>query len=228
MTATAPRGIGARKEFPMALQSLIRFLIPREDRFYTLLEQHAICAHEAACALSGLAPGANAEAVFEKVDEYEHQGDKLFHDLEEALAQTFVTPIDREDIHRLASRLDDILDLTKLTAQTYVLYGIKEPTPAMTRQMELLCEATRLLRDTLPSLRKHAYNDVIKANRAIFQIEKDGDGVFRKAVGALFHDNAIDAKELLRAKEVLEDLEQAINHCEHAADVLSNVAVKHG
>lgn len=213
----------------MSLQSIIRWLIPREDRFYRLMESQAACAHDAAMALARFVPGsAGADAVLVEVDDYEHQGDKLFHDLEEALAQTFVTPIDREDIHRLSSGLDDILDLTKATAQTYVLYGIQTPSPAMIRQMELLTEATRLLRDMLPFLAKHAYADVIKASREIFQVEKEADSVFRKAVGELFHDPNIDAKELLRAKEVLEDLEQAINRCESAADVLSNLAVKHG
>lgn len=213
----------------MGIQDIIRWILPREDRFYQIIERQAVMLNEASTILAQFTSGGpSPEDLLEKVGTIEHQGDELFHQLENALAQTFVTPIDREDIHRLSSRLDDVLDLAKTTAQTYVLYGVVNPSPPMTRQMELLVCATSTLKDVMPALRRHAYPEIIQASRAIFQFEKEGDSIFRAAVGALFQDPRIDAKELLREKDILEDLEAALNRCENVADVLSNLAVKHG
>jgi uncharacterized protein Yka (UPF0111/DUF47 family) len=101
----------------MGLQDFIQRLLPRQDEFFVLLEQQAGVALEAARALASFAePGKSAAAVCEQVQAHEHAGDKLVHEIEEALARTFVTPIDREDIHLLASSLDDVLDLTNYAA----------------------------------------------------------------------------------------------------------------
>ncbi len=213
----------------MGLQGVIRWFLPREERFYDLMEHQAVLIHEAARVLERFKPGeAKAGELLPIIEEYEHKADALLHQMEEDLAQTFVTPLDREDIHRLSSRLDDIMDLIKATAQTYVLYNVREPSAAMTKQMDFLVQATQLLGEIVPDLRKHAYARIIEANRKIFQVEKEADAVFRSAVRELFHNPTMDAKDLLREKEVLEDLEQALNKCEAAADVLSNLAVKHG
>ena len=109
----------------MGLQAVIRWLIPREDRFYALVERQAEMLHDASQALAKLGGDHQSGAeVLQHVLDLEHRGDEVFHQIETLLGQTFVTPIDREDIHHLASRLDDILDLAKTTAQTYVVYGV--------------------------------------------------------------------------------------------------------
>src|SRR4051794_18871413 len=95
----------------MGLASVVRWLLPREDHFYDFLEGQAVVAHEAAVAIIPFREGRPAAEVRIAVQELEHKGDKIFHDLEEALAKTFVTPIDREDIQKLSSELDDISDL---------------------------------------------------------------------------------------------------------------------
>jgi predicted phosphate transport protein (TIGR00153 family) len=211
----------------MGFAAVIRFLVPRADHFYTFLERQAVVAHDGAVALSTFVAG-NGPAVREAVQGFEHQGDSIVHEMEEALARTFVTPIDREDLHSLSTTIDDILDLTNGAARASVLFGVERPTEAMTKLMMLLCKSTLVLKQVMPKLRKHAYAEIMDEVRAIKVLEKEGDQIYRDAVSALFQDPAVDAKTLLREKGVLEDLENAIDSCEEAAELLTNLSVKHG
>ena len=213
----------------MSIQSMIRWLLPREDSFYDLLEKQAVAASEGATALGAFREAnVQAEPVRAEVQAKEHAGDAIVHAVEEALAKTFVTPIDREDIQKLSSELDDILDFMNGAARACVLMGVNRPTPAMVVQMDKLAECTTILRDCVPNLRKHEYSALIESSRAIRKIEKDADRVYRDELHALFHDDKIDAKQLLRETRVLEDLERAIDSCEKVGDTLANLAVKNG
>jgi uncharacterized protein Yka (UPF0111/DUF47 family) len=98
----------------------------------------------------------------------------------------------------------------------------------MVKLIDKLVACTVVLKDTLPNLRKHAYSELITASRALRQLEKEADVVYREAVRGLFSDEKVDAKVLLREKQVLEDLEKAIDRCEYVADTLANLAVKNG
>jgi hypothetical protein len=212
----------------MGLESVVRWFLPKEDHFYDFLERQASAAHDGALALAEFKNGKQAEAVREDVQAIEHKGDAIVHELEEALAKTFVTPIDREDLQKLSSELDDILDLTNGAARVCVLFGVDKPTPPMIELIDKLVECTRILKDAVPNLRKQRYDTLIEASRTLRKLEKDGDAVFRSAIGALFHDDTIDAKQLIREREVLDDLEKAIDHCDHVASTLANLSVKHG
>jgi len=212
----------------MGLQDVIRWILPREDVFYTLIEQQGVLLEEAAKALAAFGKGDSAERIRELVQDIEHKADAIVYETEEQLARVFVTPIDREDIQLLCASIDDIVDLINLTARTFVLFGVPKPTPPMVALMELLVVMAVVIREALPALRRHDYASLIAAGRVIKEHEKKGDQVFRDAVGALFHDPEIDAKVLLRDKEVLEDLESAIDRCETVAERLKNLAVKHG
>jgi uncharacterized protein Yka (UPF0111/DUF47 family) len=207
---------------------MIRWLVPREDGFYAVLEAQAATAHDGAVALRAFRDGSAAEVVRAAVQDLEHKGDKLARDMEEALARTFVTPIDREDLQRLSSDLDDILDLANGAVRASVLYGVEKPTEPMGILMDLLTQCTDILRTTMPNLRKNRYEALSKDTRTLRDIEKKADTVFQEAVSALFKDPAPDARRLLREKAVLEDLENAIDHCEVVAKTLANIAVKHG
>jgi len=211
----------------MGLQALIRFFAPREDHFYAFLERHAAVAHDAAVALATFRDG-NGAAVRDAVQDLEHQGDKIVHEMEEALARTFVTPIDREDLHSLSTTIDDILDLTNGAARACTLFGVDRPTEPMTKLMGVLVRSTEIIKAAMPMLRKHEYGGIIEAVRGIRALEKEADQIYRNAVSALFRDAAVDAKALLREKGVLEDLENAIDSCEHVADRLTILSVKHG
>jgi uncharacterized protein Yka (UPF0111/DUF47 family) len=211
----------------MGMQSVIRFLLPREDHFYDFLERQAVVAHKGAHALRAFTD-ADVARVREAVQLLEHEGDKIVHEMEEALAKTFVTPIDREDLQKLSSELDDVLDLMNATIRAAALYGVDRATEPMMKLIEVLVLCTAMLEETIPNLRRHRYNDLVESARAIRKLEKEGDAIFRGAVSALFHNEAIDAKQLLREKEVLEGLENAIDATNHVADTLTNLAVKHG
>ena len=212
----------------MGLQSIIRWLIPREHHFYDYVEQQAVIAHLAAVTLAEFKEeGATAEEIRKKVQTVEHQGDKLVHDLEEALAKTFVTPIDREDLQRLSSDLDTITDLINSGARACAWFGVDRPNEPMVKLMEHLVACTAVLKDALPSLRKHDYSDLVECGRTLRGMEKEADTVYREAVSKLFKTET-DARVILREKEVLDDFESAVDHCENVGHTLVNLAVKHG
>jgi hypothetical protein len=212
----------------MSLQSVVRWLLPREDHFYGLLENQASVAHQGSTALALLGEGKPAGEVSTVVQELEHAGDALVREMVDGLARTFVTPLDREDLHKLSSELDNILDLTNDAARIWLLFGGDQPTEAMVHLFDVLVRSTEELNRAVPMLRRHGYDEIITHCRTIRELEKEGDRVFRGALGDLFGDPSTELKALLREKEMLEDLERAIDHCEQVANTLTNLAVKHG
>jgi uncharacterized protein Yka (UPF0111/DUF47 family) len=212
----------------LALQDIVRWLLPREEVFYSLIERLTELLEGTAKALVQFADGKPPAEVFEAVRALENEADKVVLESEEQFARVFVTPIDREDIQALIVSIDDIIDLLYLTSRTFVLYGVDKPTPAMAEQMKLLVVLAEVLHTEIKALRKHEYDKLIAAGRTIREHEKTGDKIFREAVAALFHDPAVDAKILVRDKELLEDLENAIDKFEYVAERLKNLAVKNG
>lgn len=213
----------------MSLQSFIRWFLPKEQHWFEFLEKQAVTTDEGAKALATFKePGTTAEVVRQRVQEFEHAGDKLVHEMEEALARTFVTPLDREDLQRLSSEIDSILDFANATARGCALLGVTRPSAEMEKLIDVLVRCTSGLREAVPNLRKHDYARVVEVSRGIRTLEKEGDQIYREAISRLFKDPAIDAKVLLREKDLLEGLENAIDHCEYVAQTLINLAVKHG
>ena len=213
----------------MGVQDAIRWLLPREDHFFDLTAQQGEVLQRAAAALATYRVGGpEAEALAKKVQDIEHEGDKLLHAVEDALVKTFVTPIDREDIHHLARRIDDVTDEINLVARCFFLYGLNEPSPAMVKMMELIAAATVELHASLTALKKSDYAAMVVQGHKVSALEKEGDQTFREAVGALFRKEGISGKELIRDKELLEALEETLDLCEDAAEFLSHVATKNG
>jgi uncharacterized protein Yka (UPF0111/DUF47 family) len=212
----------------VGLQAMVRWLLPREEVFYRLIESLTEKVESSAKELAKLSDGATPAEVYESIRLIEKEADRLVFEAEEQFARVFVTPIDREDLQALIVVIDDIVDLIHLTARAFVLYGMQAPTPAMSELMRLLVILGEFLRAEMPALGRNEYERLITAGRTIREHEKAGDKVFREAVAALFHDPEIDAKVLLRNKEVLEDLENAIDKFETVADKLKHLAVKHG
>lgn len=211
----------------MAFQSLIRFLLPKEEHWYDMLEELSRLGHEAAQALLTF-KDQPASAVQPAVQALEHKADDVVRRMEDALARTFVTPIDREDLHRLTSELDDIIDLMNLSARSFSLYHLERPTPAMVQIMEKLVEATAMIAGAVPHLRKHEFDQLIGGGRKVRAIEKEADTLYRDAISKLFSESHPDFRELLKQKEALDHLENAVDHCDNVADLLANLAVKHG
>lgn len=213
----------------MGIQDVIRFLLPREDHFYDFLEKQATCAHEGAKALAKFTEnGTTVQEARTLVEKCEHDGDALVHQMEEALAKTFVTPIDREDLQRLSSELDTVLDLTNGAVRACDMFGVENPTDAMRGLTRILVECTKQIDDVMPKLRKHQYAEIVSCARELRKIEKEADTVYREAVSKLFKDGEVDAKVLIREKAILEDLENAVDQCDSIADILANLAVKNG
>jgi len=222
----------------MGIQDVIRIFLPKEEHFYDFLEKQAHAALAGAKAIAKFADnGTSAEEARDAVQKCEHEGDKFVHDMEEALAKTFVTPIDREDLQRLSSELDNVLDLTNGAIRACVMLGVQKPTEAMKQLIHHIVECTQKIDAIIPKLRKHEYAGIVEAARELRKIEKAADTVYRTAISELFRDGegggpfragANDARVLIREKTVLDDLENAIDACDAIADTLTNLAIKNG
>lgn len=222
----------------MGVQDVIRFFLPKEEHFYDYLEKQAKAAHAGAKAIVKFADnGTTAEEAREAVQKCEHEGDKIVHDMEEALAKTFVTPIDREDLQKLSSELDNVLDLTNGAIRACVMLGVQKPTEPMKRLIRLIVQCTEKIDTAIPKLRKHEYSGIVDTARELRKIEKEADTVYREAISEMFRDGdggmpfrqgMNDARVLIREKTVLEDLENAIDACDAIADTLTNLAIKNG
>jgi uncharacterized protein Yka (UPF0111/DUF47 family) len=212
----------------MGIQNLVRLLFPREDRFFDLLGQLAALGHEAARELAVPPSSRPLRDTAHAIQAIEHRADSVFHEVEASLARTFVTPIDREDIHALASELDDVIDLINLSARACALYRIEELSPPMQQLVKTLERCAETVAQTIPMLKLHDYPALLTSGRNIRLLEKEADTVFRDAVSLLFHDDTVDAKTLLKHRDVLQHLEAAVDKCDRVGNTLSNLAVKHG
>ena len=153
----------------------------------------------------------------------EHEGDRIVHDIIQHLNQTFVTPIDREDILALASALDDIVDYTEEVADYLGVYRIEAPMDQSIRLTRLLREASRQICQAIPRLR--GFGDISRYTVEINRLENEGDRITREAVAALF-DGGIDPMVVIRWKDIYERLEAAIDATERAANILEGVVIK--
>ena len=153
----------------------------------------------------------------------EHEGDRITHDLIHRLNQTFVTPIDREDILELASALDDVADLTDEVADLLVLYKIEAPMEQAEVLAGILVEAAREIEQAMPRMR--SFEPISHYVVEIHRLENDGDRVSREAVASLF-ETGIDPMVVIRWKDIFDRLEGAIDAAEHVADVLESVVIK--
>jgi predicted phosphate transport protein (TIGR00153 family) len=153
----------------------------------------------------------------------EQEGDRITHDIIRRLNQTFVTPIDREDIYALASALDDIVDFTEEVADYLGLYRIEAPFEQSQRMARVLHQAARQIDQALPRLR--GFQDISHFTVEINRLENDGDRIVREAMAALF-DDGIDPMVVIRWKDIYERLENAIDATERAANILEGITIK--
>ena len=153
----------------------------------------------------------------------EQDGDRITHDIINRLNQTFVTPIDREDIIELASALDDIIDLTEEVADYLGLYKIEAPMEQAVQLADVLEQATREVQQTVPRLRE--LKDISHHTVEIHRLENDGDRITREAMASLF-EGGIDPMVVIRWKDIFEKLEHAIDSTERVANILEGIAIK--
>jgi predicted phosphate transport protein (TIGR00153 family) len=155
--------------------------------------------------------------------EAEHDGDRITHDLIQHLNQTFVTPIDREDIYLLASALDDIVDYTEEVADYLGLYQVEAPMVQAQQMAHVLVRACSQIAQALPLLK--GFRDISQHTIEINRLENEGDRLIRGALGALFN-NGIDPMIVIRWKDLFERLESAIDATEQVANIMENIVIK--
>jgi predicted phosphate transport protein (TIGR00153 family) len=157
------------------------------------------------------------------IKELEHQGDRITHDLVDLINRTFVTPFDRDDMYRLSNVLDDICDHIDDTAEKIVGYGVREVREQARQQAQVIQRCAAKLAEAIGQL--EGFKDSRRQLIELRELEDEGDRLAREAISDLFN-NGADAIGLVRWKDIHEQLEEAVDACENAADVLEAILVK--
>jgi uncharacterized protein len=203
---------------------LSKLFAPKEREFFDLFEEAGANIVRAAGLLERMVlqwPD-HAELARDLVV-CEQEGDRITHDIIQRLNQTFVTPIDREDILALASALDDVVDYTEEVADYLGLYRIEAPMEQSQRLAHILVQVTRQIAEAMPRMR--GFRDISHYTVEINRLENDGDRVSREAVASLF-EGGIDPMVVIRWKDIFDRLENAIDACEHVANLLEGIVIK--
>lgn len=202
---------------------MFRFL-PRDEKYFDLFDKMAGQMNQAATVLIQLFEDiSNAERYAEELRGIEHQADEVAHDVLKRLNKSFVTPIDREDIHALINAMDTVVDMVENVAALVIMYGVKESTPAMKQLSRIVSETSMATGRAVAKM--HSNDDMTDSIIEVHTLETKGDEVYRRAVRELFAENT-DALFIMKSKEVLEMLEAAIDACEDASNVLENIRIK--
>ncbi len=203
-------------------------LLPREMSFFEFFEQHAALSLEGAKAFRDLvSQGSNVAASAKRIKEIEHEADTVTHRCVEALHKTFITPIDRNDVHRLISKMDDILDAVEAAAERITLYEVSEMTPEVRELAHILVKATDKVAVALKGLRdmKHA-QPILDACVDVNRLENEGDAILRIAVARLFRESAKDPIQVIKWKEIYQDAETVLDVCEDVVHIVESMLVK--
>ncbi len=199
-------------------------LIPKETSFFEMFTAMSNNVIDAARALVDLfADYQNVEAKIEQIRRIEHRGDEMTHSIMRKLNQTFITPFDREDIHTLASSLDDVLDFINAACARIIMYRITDPPAEAAELARLILAQCEELEKAVSHLQKN--DDVLTHCVEINRLENEADQVCRVAIARLF-DHETDPITLIKIKELLEFLETATDKAEDVADVLETVVLK--
>jgi predicted phosphate transport protein (TIGR00153 family) len=199
-------------------------LIPREESFYDLFVRQAEVLVQGADVLADIAGSfENVASKAARLHDIEHEADEVTHEIMRRLNSTFVTPLDREDIHELASSMDDILDHIDAAADLLVLHKIEEPIPEMKAQADLLVKAAAT---TLGAMRELPHFERLEAHGVeINRLENEGDRVHRQATADLFSGD-YKAMDVLKWKGIIDELEAAMDEVEDVANTLEGIALK--
>ncbi len=212
---------------------LFRKLLPREGNFFVLFNQHATHIVETAQALSKLVANYSDPAAREKynaeVDNAERAADRITHEVNKMLHKTFITPIDREQIHSLINTMDDVADLVQDTAETLALYDVKTVTPEVINLTEIslkACERVKYAISLLSAISdQHTAEAALKTCEEIDRLESDADRVLRAAMSKLFREE-MDVRELIKSKAIYELLETISDRCEDVANLIEGVVLE--
>jgi uncharacterized protein len=210
--------------------NFIARLMPREGRFFVLFDSHAKLIVDGAVALVGVLRHYEIEtdrvAGLKLIEDAEHAADRITHETVQLLHTTFVTPFDRDDIHRLISRMDDVLDLIQDTGESLVLYDIRDLTPEATQLAELLLRCAERVQAAVKLMASMAdAATMLKICEEIDKLESDADKVMRDAISRLFREET-DVRQVIKLKAVYESLESATDKCQDVANVIESVVLE--
>ncbi|MBL7916201.1 MAG: DUF47 domain-containing protein [Bacteroidia bacterium] len=212
----------------MALPFL-KYFIPQDRLFFPLFDKAAANLAEGGKAIVQLVLATTPEEKtkwFREIERIEHVGDEITHEIFKELSKNFITPYDREDIHRLVSSIDDVLDYIHGSSKRMELYKLTVVTNDVVKLAELIQTGTEELRRAIFELKNmRKMRDITDSLVRINSIENHADDIFDNAVAKLF-ENEKDAIQIIKLKEVLSALETATDKCEDAANVIESIIVK--
>lgn len=204
-------------------------LIPKDEKFFDLLEQQVHTIVQAATLFRSMVESwkLDHEAIG-KLKELEHEGDITTHEIIDKLNRTFVTPIDREDIHVLATELDDVIDFVQGISALMILFRIEKPTDDLVELAKILEEAASNVAKAVENVRdlsrpRRILDYCIEVNR----LENRGDRSWERAIGNLFN-NTNNPMDVIKWKEIYDATEAAIDKCEDLANTIEGIVVKNG
>lgn len=202
-------------------------ILPKQGTFFDMFEKQVGMVNDAAHRLAELVSDYREveDAAF-KLRAMEHDADEIAHGIMNKLNMTFVTPLDREDIHALACALDDIMDFIEAAVDRMALYEVAKPTEEAVKLCSILAQATEQTVKAVYGLRDLKKPELVReACVAINRLENEGDQANRKALSKLFqmHDEPIEA---LKWREIYDQIETAIDECEDVADIIESVLLK--
>lgn len=199
-------------------------ILPRDEKFYEMFIELSKRLTGSAKLLQELfqSPG-ELDSKVSQIKNLEHEADNLTHDIIDRIDRTFVTPFDREDIHALASELDDVIDLIDGAARRAQIFRIQQTRPPAGVLAEVLARAATTVEEGVRDMKnaKHVY----AVSEKLKMLEEEGDAVYHQAMGALFREGG-DALEVVKWKDLYDKVEDALDRCEDVGNVLQSIAIK--
>jgi len=201
-------------------------LIPKEESFFDLFEQSAnILLSAAGLLVEATERFETLSENAKRLERLEHDGDQVTHDIMARLNRTFITPLDREDIHRLASALDDVLDLIEASTERFVLFKIPAILPQAAEIAKVIQQQVQEIHRVMPKLRHMRHEPIMEHCIEINRLENVGDRLLRDAFAALF-DGTPDPITVIKWRELYELLESATDKCEDVAIAIEGIVLK--
>ena len=214
----------------MGLNSFMKFFMPKDRVFYTLFEEVADNVSKMGKTLKEVVTEPDFDkraAIISKIEDLEHMNDDLTHRIFTELGRNFITPFDREDIHYLASALDDICDYTFATAKKINFYKINPNDQGIQKMADLIEQACDQIRNAVKELRNmRNMRNITDALVKVNSIENQADDIFDLSIDRLFETEP-DAKEVIKKREIYQVMEVVTDKCEDAANVIESIIIKY-
>lgn len=231
-------------------------ILPKEQKFFIFFNEQAENiakgAELFASFLENFEDQGKRESIIKEISQCEHEGDELTHKIRNLLSETFITPLDREDIYELSAKLDDILDFIDKASERMIIYKIEKPTKTILEMSQVLVEISKEVKEAVLMLARHR-KDLKTKIILVNELENKGDKLYTKALSELFEDldfdlngyDLDDSKDLEKAvavsllaikklkkitqwKDIYQAIERAFDCCEDAANIIENLVIKHG